>query len=49
MASCADCTMSFDDHDAVVRSEERTLSAGEVKVLQVRSQEKLAAWRFRVG
>jgi len=39
MASCADLHVSFDDHDAVVRSEERTLSKAEVQVLEVRSQE----------
>lgn len=38
-ASCADLHMSFDNREAVVRSEERSLPAGEVKVLQVRSQE----------
>ena len=39
LASCADLHMSFDDRDAVVRSEEKSLSKAEVKVLEVRSQE----------
>jgi len=39
MASCAELHISFDNHDAVVRSEERTLLKAEVKVLEVRSEE----------
>jgi len=33
---CSDLRMRFDDRDAVVRSEDKTLAKGEVNVLQVR-------------
>lgn len=38
LTSCSDLRIQFDDHDAVVRSEERTLTKAEAPTLEVRPQ-----------